>query len=140
MFSKLSLPIKICNCGISFWLLKSMGVKVSRTFILSISLLLGVAGSDLVHCSNLFKFYCIKLLLHNAIYRLRFYSNSLIYILSLSSSHNNVASIRRGLSVMILFHFQIITASCERSLSYFCEVGLQELKRAALLIKPFPSR
>ena len=37
----------------------------------------------------------IKLQLHGAIYRLRFYSNSLIHILSLSNSHNNVASLKR---------------------------------------------
>ena len=34
----------------------------------------------------------LKLRLHDAIYRLRFYSNALIHILSLSNSHNNVAS------------------------------------------------
>ena len=39
----------------------------------------------------------IKLQLHDAIqYRLRFYSNSLIRILSLSNSHNNVASIQKN--------------------------------------------
>ena len=38
----------------------------------------------------------IKLQLHDAIYRLRFYSNSLIHILSLSNTHNNVASIRKN--------------------------------------------
>ena len=38
----------------------------------------------------------IKLQLHDAIYRLRFYSNSLIHILSLSNSHNNVASIQKN--------------------------------------------
>ena len=37
-----------------------------------------------------------KLQLHDAIYRLRFYSNSLIHILSLSNSHNNVASIQKN--------------------------------------------
>ena len=37
----------------------------------------------------------LKLQLHDAIYRLRFYSKSLIHILSLSNSHNNVASIQR---------------------------------------------
>ena len=37
----------------------------------------------------------VKLQLHDAIYRLRFYSKSLIHILSLSNSHNNVASIKR---------------------------------------------
>ena len=36
----------------------------------------------------------LKLQLHGAIYRLRFYSNSLIHILSLSNSHSNVASIQ----------------------------------------------
>ena len=38
----------------------------------------------------------VKLQLHDAIYRLRFYSNSLIHILSLSDSHNNVASIQKN--------------------------------------------
>ena len=37
----------------------------------------------------------LKLQLHDAIYRLRFYSNSLIHILSLSNLHNNVASIQK---------------------------------------------
>ena len=38
----------------------------------------------------------LKLQLHDAIYRLRFYSNSLIHILSLSNSHNNLASIQKN--------------------------------------------
>ena len=38
----------------------------------------------------------VKLQLHDAIYRLRFYSNSLTHILLLSSSHNNVASIQKN--------------------------------------------
>ena len=38
----------------------------------------------------------IKLQLHDAIYRLRFYSNSLIHILSFSNSHNNVASLQKN--------------------------------------------
>ena len=38
----------------------------------------------------------IKLQLHDAIYRLRSYSNSLIHILSLSNSHNNVAPIQKN--------------------------------------------
>ena len=38
----------------------------------------------------------LKLQLHDAIYRLRFYSNSLIHILSHSNSHNNVASIQKN--------------------------------------------
>ena len=38
----------------------------------------------------------LKLQLHDAIYRLRFYSNSLIHILSLSNSHNDVASIQKN--------------------------------------------
>ena len=37
-----------------------------------------------------------KLQLHDAIYRLRFYSNLLINILSLSNSHNDVASIQKN--------------------------------------------
>ena len=38
----------------------------------------------------------VKLQLLDAIYRLRFYSNSLIHILSLSNSRNNVASIQKN--------------------------------------------
>ena len=37
-----------------------------------------------------------KLQLHDAIHRLRFYSNSLIHILSLSNPHNNLASIKKN--------------------------------------------
>ena len=40
----------------------------------------------------------VKLQLHDAIYRLRFYSNSLIHILSLSNSHNNVVSLQKNRS------------------------------------------
>ena len=40
----------------------------------------------------------LKLQLHEAIYRLRFYSNTLIHILSLSNSHNNVASVQKSRS------------------------------------------
>ena len=38
----------------------------------------------------------LKLRLHDAIYWLRFYLNSLIHNLSLSNSHNNVASIQKN--------------------------------------------
>ena len=38
----------------------------------------------------------LKLQLHDAIYRLRFYSKSLTHILSLSNSHNDVASIQKN--------------------------------------------
>ena len=38
----------------------------------------------------------VKLQLHDAIYRLRFYSNSLIHMLSLSNSHNDVTSIQKN--------------------------------------------
>ena len=36
----------------------------------------------------------LRLQLHGAIYRPRFYPNSLIHTLSLSNSHNNVASLQ----------------------------------------------
>ena len=39
---------------------------------------------------------CLKLQLHSAIYRLRFYSNSLIHILSLLNSHSDVTSIQKN--------------------------------------------
>ena len=42
------------------------------------------------------KISSVKLQLHYAIYRLRFYSNSLIHILSLSNSHNNVPSLQKN--------------------------------------------
>ena len=38
----------------------------------------------------------LKLKLQDAIYRLRFYSNSLTHILSLSNSHNNIPSIQKN--------------------------------------------
>ena len=38
----------------------------------------------------------LKLQLHDAIYRLRFYSNSLNHISSLSNSHSNVASVQKN--------------------------------------------
>ena len=38
----------------------------------------------------------LRLQLHDAIHRLRFYSNSLIHILLLSNSHNDVASIQKN--------------------------------------------
>ena len=41
-------------------------------------------------------FFRLKLQLHDAIYRLRFYLNSLIPILSLSNSHSNLASIQKN--------------------------------------------
>ena len=54
----------------------------------------------LFNCRNTFRFqegtHKLKLQLHYAIYRLRFYSNSLIHILSLSNSHNNVASVQNN--------------------------------------------
>ena len=42
------------------------------------------------HCSK------FKLQSHDPIYRLRFYSNSFIHILSLSNLHNNVASLQKN--------------------------------------------
>ena len=54
----------------------------------------------------------LKQQLHGAIYRLRFYSNSLIHILSLSNSHNNLASIQKnradkshGVIVALALHY-----------------------------------
>ena len=61
-----------------------------------------------------------KLQLHDAIYRLRFYSNSLIHILSLSNSYNNVASLQKNRSdkshrVIVAIGFtneRICTSNC----------------------------
>ena len=57
----------------------------------------------------------LKLQLQDAIYRLRFYSNSLIHILSLSNLHNNVASIQKNRDdkshrvIVALIEFEINT-------------------------------
>ena len=45
-------------------------------------------------CSS--EFVLLKLQLHDAIYRPRFYSNALTHILSFSNSHDNVASIQKN--------------------------------------------
>ena len=38
----------------------------------------------------------LKLRLHDAIYRLRFYSSSLVHFILLSNSHNNIGSIQKN--------------------------------------------
>ena len=58
----------------------------------------------------------VKLQLHDAIYRLRFYSNSLIHILSLSNSYNNVASVQKNRGdksdrVIVALHDAILSAT-----------------------------
>ena len=55
----------------------------------------------------------VKLQLHYAIYRLRFYSHSLTYILSLSNLHNNVASIQQNRGDK---SHRVIVALAEKSL------------------------
>ena len=69
--------------------------------------------------------YDDKLQLHNAIYRLRFCSNSLIYILSLSNSHNNVASIQKNRGDKL--HRVIVTLDIATSvcLINFCRKATQ---------------
>ena len=67
---------------------------------------------------------CVKLQLHDAIDRLRFYSKSLIHILSLSNSHNNVASIQKNRGdkshrVIVAIHnvgnsFEVSTRTCSK--------------------------
>ena len=54
----------------------------------------------------------LKLQLHDAIYRLRFYSNLLIHILSLSNLHNNVAPIQKNRNdkshrVIVALHMEV---------------------------------
>ena len=63
-------------------------VPIYFTFIKSVAI-----SNDL---SQPLKAKGVKLQLHHAIYRLRFYSKSLIHILSLSNSHNNVAPIQKN--------------------------------------------
>ena len=60
----------------------------------------------------------LKLQLHDAIYRLRFYSNPLIHILSLSNSHNNVASIQKNRGDKS--HRVIVTLEkCQKKIEHF---------------------
>ena len=51
---------------------------------------------DFSYLCEWFEGNTLKLQLHDAIHRLRFYSNSLTHILSLSISHNDVASIQKN--------------------------------------------
>ena len=60
----------------------------------------------------------VKLQLHYAIYRLRFYSNSLIHVLSLSNSHNKVASIQKNRGdkshrVIVALGYKLKTEKCK---------------------------
>ena len=61
---------------------------------------MGGGGGVLLFCkivyNNCTSSTYLKLQLHNAMYRLRKSSKSLIHILSLSNSHNNVASIQKN--------------------------------------------
>ena len=52
---------------------------------------------------------CVKLQLHDAICRLRFYSNSLTHILLLSNSHNNVALIQKNRGDRFIMHYLAYT-------------------------------
>ena len=57
----------------------------------------GLKTMTFYHVADIAYFWLtVKLQLHYAIYRLRFYSNSLIHVLSLSNLHNNVASIQKN--------------------------------------------
>ena len=55
----------------------------------------------------------LKLQLRDAIYRLRFYSNSLIHILSLSNSHNNVKNRGEKSHSVIVAIRMIFSALCK---------------------------
>ena len=66
----------------------------------SLNILNGAAHAIILEGSGYDSLFCLcrrlKLQLHDAIYRLRFFSISLIHILSLSESHNNLASIQKN--------------------------------------------
>ena len=55
-----------------------------------------VLQKQLSICTHTVVITIFKLQLHDTIYRLRFYSNSLTHILSLSNSRNDVASIQKN--------------------------------------------
>ena len=73
----------------------------------------------------------LKLQLHDTIYRLQFYSNSLIHILSLSNSYNNVDSIQKNRgdkSHRVIIALGKSTVPCKKRLNLFVPMGLQNQK------------
>ena len=70
-----------------------LGAYNVKTIRISCNLKTDLDRAKVGHSSDMI---FVKLQLHDAICRLRFYSNSLIHILSLSNWHNNVASIQKN--------------------------------------------
>ena len=84
----------------------------------------------------------IKLQLHDAIYRLQFYSKSLIHILWLSNSHNNVVSIQKNRGdkshrVIVALKKISMVGMLSFSFSYY-KIALFEKKYLIKLIPLFP--
>ena len=77
-----------CDFSQSNTLSNSQMLTLIRTGLLRLIVSLATAHKNHLNC--------LKLQLYDAIYRLRFYSNSLIHILPLSKSHNNVASLEKN--------------------------------------------
>ena len=72
-------------------------MQADETITLSLTFKREFGTGQISHSfSKKHRLFWLKLQLHDAIYRLRFYSNSLIYILSLSNLHNNVASLQKN--------------------------------------------
>ena len=62
------------------------------------------------------KSFQVQLQLHDAIYRLRFYLNSLMHILSFSNSYNNVASLQKNQGDKS--HRVIVASSCNYTMRF----------------------
>ena len=68
----------------------------------------------------------LKLQLHDAIYRLQFYSNSLTHMLSLSNSHKDVASIQKNRDdkshrVIVALVLHLVDNCLDNKLSISCK-------------------
>ena len=91
LITRMSFSLKNYSCEL-FNLIETVGkVELISTFITAVCESWNV--SDKYTWDNAGD---LKLQLHDAIYRLRFYANSLIHILSVSKSHSNVASIQKN--------------------------------------------
>ena len=81
---------------------------------------------DFKYIHKQWNYSILQLQLHDAIYQLRFYSNSLIRILSLSNSCNNVASIQKNRadkSHRVIVAFVEVPKTCIQ----ICFIAMHEL-------------
>ena len=101
-------------------------VRISLTFIRALTDPLWIGSPIQYQMCSLVKVIWLKLRLHSAVYQLRFYSNLLIHILSLSTSHNNVALIQKNRG--------------DKSHSVIVAVELYRFRRVCASVNPTQSR